>query len=46
MSDRIAVMRGGTIAALLPGRSAAHTVISAALGQGKTATVTSAPRSL
>jgi rhamnose transport system ATP-binding protein len=33
MSDRIAVMRGGTIAAMLPGKSAAHDVMSAALGQ-------------
>ncbi len=33
LSDRIAVMRGGTIAAMLPGRSEAHTVMAAALGQ-------------
>ena len=33
MSDRIAVMRGGTIAALLPGKSDTHTVMAAALGQ-------------
>jgi rhamnose transport system ATP-binding protein len=33
MSDRIAVMRGGTIAALLPGKSDAHDVMAAALGQ-------------
>jgi rhamnose transport system ATP-binding protein len=33
MSDRIAVMRGGTIAAMLPGKSDAHEVMSAALGQ-------------
>jgi rhamnose transport system ATP-binding protein len=33
MSDRIAVMRGGTIAAMLPGKSAAPEVMSAALGQ-------------
>jgi rhamnose transport system ATP-binding protein len=33
MSDRIAVMRGGTIVAMLPGRSDAHAVMSAALGQ-------------
>ncbi|MEO6753273.1 MAG: D-xylose ABC transporter ATP-binding protein, partial [Chthoniobacteraceae bacterium] len=33
MSDRIAVMRGGTITAMLPGKSDAHTVMSAALGQ-------------
>jgi rhamnose transport system ATP-binding protein len=35
MSDRIAVMRGGTVVANLPGRSDAHTVMSAALGQVK-----------
>ena len=33
MSDRIAVMRGGSITALLPGRSDAHAVMSAALGK-------------
>jgi rhamnose transport system ATP-binding protein len=33
MSDRIAVMRGGTIAAVLPGESDAHEVMGAALGQ-------------
>jgi rhamnose transport system ATP-binding protein len=33
MSDRIAVIRGGTIAAMLPGKSDAHEVMSAALGQ-------------
>ena len=33
MSDRIAVMRGGTIVATLPGKSDAHTVMAAALGQ-------------
>jgi rhamnose transport system ATP-binding protein len=33
MSDRIAVMRGGTIAAMLPGKSDAHEVMSSALGQ-------------
>jgi rhamnose transport system ATP-binding protein len=33
MSDRIAVMREGTIAAVLPGKSAAHDVMAAALGQ-------------
>ena len=33
MSDRIAVMREGAITALLPGRSDAHTVMKAALGQ-------------
>jgi rhamnose transport system ATP-binding protein len=35
MSDRIAVMRGGTITALLPGRPDAHEVMAAALGQTK-----------
>ena len=35
MSDRIAVMRGGTIAATLPGGSDAHDVMAAALGQAK-----------
>ncbi|HEX3988836.1 MAG TPA: sugar ABC transporter ATP-binding protein, partial [Verrucomicrobiae bacterium] len=33
MSDRIAVMRGGTIVAQLPGGSDAHAVMAAALGQ-------------
>ncbi len=33
MSDRIAVMRGGAIAALLPGKSSGHEVMTAALGQ-------------
>jgi len=33
MSDRIAVMRGGTIVRVLPGRSTAQTVMAAALGQ-------------
>ena len=33
MSDRIAVMRGGTIAAMLSGKSDAHEVMAAALGQ-------------
>ena len=33
MSDRIAVMRGGTIVSILPGKSDAHEVMSAALGQ-------------
>jgi rhamnose transport system ATP-binding protein len=33
MSDRIAVMRGGTIAAILPAKAAAHDVMAAALGQ-------------
>jgi rhamnose transport system ATP-binding protein len=35
MSDRIAVMRGGTITAMLPGKSDAHEVMAAALGQTK-----------
>ncbi len=35
MSDRIGVMRGGTLAAVLPGGSDAHTVMSAALGSEK-----------
>ena len=35
MSDRIAVMRGGTIAAILPSKSSAHEVMSAALGQAE-----------
>ena len=33
MSDRIAVMRGGTITIMLPGKSEAHEVMAAALGQ-------------
>jgi rhamnose transport system ATP-binding protein len=33
MSDRIAVMRGGTITAMLPARSDARAVMAAALGQ-------------
>ena len=33
MSDRIAVLRGGTIASLLPGKTNAHDVMAAALGQ-------------
>jgi rhamnose transport system ATP-binding protein len=33
MSDRIAVMRGGSITALLPPKSDAHAVMAAALGQ-------------
>ena len=33
MSDRIAVMRGGTITAMLPGKSDAHDVMAAALGK-------------
>jgi rhamnose transport system ATP-binding protein len=32
MSDRIAVMRGGTITAMLKGKTDAHTVMAAALG--------------
>jgi rhamnose transport system ATP-binding protein len=34
MSDRIAVMRAGTVAAVLPGGATAQEVMSAALGQG------------
>lgn len=37
MSDRIAVMRGGRIAGMLPGESDAHTVMAAALGQAEVA---------
>ncbi len=33
MRDRIAVMRGGSITAMLPGKSDAHDVMAAALGQ-------------
>ncbi len=33
MSDRIAVMRGGSITSTFPGKTEAHTVMSAALGQ-------------
>ncbi len=33
MSDRIAVMRSGAITAMLPGKSTAHDVMTAALGQ-------------
>ena len=33
MSDRIGVMRGGTLTSVLPGRSDAHSVMAAALGQ-------------
>ena len=36
MSDRIAVMRGGRIVEILPAKSDAHTVMSAALGQTET----------
>ncbi|MEI6467739.1 MAG: ATP-binding cassette domain-containing protein, partial [Verrucomicrobiota bacterium] len=35
MSDRIGIMRGGTITAVLPGNADAHTVMSAALGQSE-----------
>jgi rhamnose transport system ATP-binding protein len=35
MSDRIAVMRGGTMAAILSGKSGPHEVMAAALGQTK-----------
>jgi len=35
MSDRIAVMRGGTLAAVLPSKSDAHDVMAAALGKAK-----------
>jgi rhamnose transport system ATP-binding protein len=33
MSDRIGVMRGGTLTAILPGKTDAHAVMAAALGQ-------------
>lgn len=33
MSDRIGVMQGGTLTTILPGKSDAHTVMAAALGQ-------------
>jgi rhamnose transport system ATP-binding protein len=33
MCDRIGVMRGGTLCAILPGKSDAHAVMAAALGQ-------------
>jgi rhamnose transport system ATP-binding protein len=33
MSDRIGVMRGGTLSAILPGKADAHVVMAAALGQ-------------
>ena len=39
MSDRIAVLRGGTMSAMLPGQSDAHEVMSAALGQTEKGTV-------
>jgi rhamnose transport system ATP-binding protein len=35
MGDRIGVMRGGTLVAMLPGGSDAHTVMAAALGQNE-----------
>ena len=35
MSDRIAVMRGGTITGMLPGNADAHDVMAAALGQAR-----------
>jgi rhamnose transport system ATP-binding protein len=35
MSDRIAVMRSGTLNAMLPGKSDAHEVMAAALGQAE-----------
>lgn len=35
MSDRIAVMRGDTLTAILPAKSDAHDVMAAALGQAK-----------
>jgi rhamnose transport system ATP-binding protein len=37
MSDRIAVMRAGTITAMLPGSAEAHEVMNAALGPAKEA---------
>jgi ABC-type sugar transport system ATPase subunit len=33
MSDRVGVMRNGTLAAMLPARSDPHEVMAAALGQ-------------
>lgn len=35
MSDRMGVMRGGTIVTMLPGKTSAHDVMAAALGQRK-----------
>jgi rhamnose transport system ATP-binding protein len=35
MSDRIAVMRGGTMVSMLPGKSDAHEIMSVALGQSR-----------
>ena len=46
MSDRIAVMRGGTITAMLHGKIDAHDVMAAALGKMETATGTSMPRNV
>jgi rhamnose transport system ATP-binding protein len=43
MSDRIAVMCGGTITATLPGKSDAHDVTAAALGRMRTATEARTP---
>jgi rhamnose transport system ATP-binding protein len=40
MSDRIAVMRSGTITAMVPGKSTTHDVMAAALGQTGMAGVT------
>ena len=40
MSDRIAVLRGGTVTAMLPGKSDAHAVMAAALGQSNREDVT------
>lgn len=37
MSDRVAVMRGGTIAAFLPARSDPHEVLAVAVGQAEVA---------
>jgi ABC-type sugar transport system ATPase subunit len=39
MSDRIAVMRGGTIAVMLPGKSDPHEVMAVALGQNENRTL-------
>ena len=38
MSDRIAVMRGGTLVSMLPAKPDPQEVMAAALGQGKGAT--------
>lgn len=43
MSDRIAVMREGTITTILPGKSNGHDVMSAALGQAKPISPSSRP---